>query len=62
MAGRLPDYRVAMMNKKTEEKNGSVGGAWINEDGTISIILDGFIRIDSTKDLLMTLFPRKERA
>jgi hypothetical protein len=62
MAGRIPDFRVAIMDKVTDEKNGSVGAGWINDDGTISITFECFINFRTNKDLLMTLFPRKEKA
>lgn len=58
MAGRKQDYRVVAMNKLTDVK-GNVGGAWRNDDGTITIILNAFIHLDA-KDLLITLFPEKK--
>jgi hypothetical protein len=57
---RRPDYRVGAMNKATDAKN-NVGGAWLNEDGTIAVILDNFIVLQGGKDLLITLFPNTDR-
>lgn len=52
-----PHYRVAALNKGTEEK-GCVGAAWINDDGTIAIVLDPFVSLTQHgKQLLITLFP-----
>jgi hypothetical protein len=56
---RKPDYRVAAMNKRTDEK-GTVGSAWVNENGTISITINGFVHIEGSKDLLITLFPNDD--
>lgn len=56
-AGRKPDYEVSALHKVTEER-GNIGGAWINEDDTISIKLNPFLTITS-KDLVITLFPKK---
>lgn len=53
---RKPDYRVAALNKKTDEK-ANVGAAWINPDGSIAISIEGFICLNGGKDLLITLFP-----
>lgn len=61
-AGRRPDYRVAIMDKNTDEKNHSAGGAWTNDDGSISVRLEGFLQITTTKGFLMTLFPTKEKS
>lgn len=56
MAGRKPDYRLAALNKATEERN-NVGAAWIYEDGRISISLNAFVTLTGSKDLVLTLFP-----
>lgn len=61
-SGRKPDYRVAVMDKVTNEKNSNAGGAWINQDGSISVILNGFVCFQSTKNLLITLFPNTQKA
>lgn len=56
MAGRKPDYRMHALKKGTDEKN-RVGGAWANEDGSISIRLDAFVVLQADPDLVLTLFP-----
>lgn len=59
---RTPDYRVGILNKATDNKNNRAGGAWINKDGSISIVLDPFISItQSNRDVLITLFPNNEK-
>ena len=55
MAGRKPDYRLHALNKGTDEKN-RIGGAWENEDGSISIRLDAFIVLQAGPELVLTLF------
>ncbi len=57
---RKPDYRVAAMNKVTDAKN-NVGGGWLNGDGSIAIVIDPFIVLSGGKDLLITLFPNKDK-
>ena len=56
-----PDFRVAALNKTTNEKS-NIGAAWTNEDGTISIVLSSFIVIHAEKALLITLFPNGGKA
>jgi hypothetical protein len=59
---RKPDYKISALNKRTDEK-GTVGAAWLNENGTISIVLDPFVTLTQTgKDLLLTLFPADGRS
>lgn len=60
MAGRLPDYRVKALNRENEISS-SVGAAWKNEDGSISIQLDHFVVLKGRGhggDLVLTLFLR----
>lgn len=54
--GRKPHYRVRALNKQTDAK-GTIGAAWSNDNGTISIRLDPFIVLDGGKDIVITLFP-----
>lgn len=57
---RLPDYHVAAMNE--HGRNARIGGAWVNEDESISIKLDQFIHLNNDDgQLQIRLFPRKER-
>lgn len=55
---RKPDYRVAALDKTTDEKN-NIGGAWLNDDGSIAVVLNPFIVLTARKSLLITLFPEK---
>lgn len=55
-AKRKPDYRLKAMNKATDAK-AEVGAAWSNTDGSISIVLNPFVRLDYNTDLVLTMFP-----
>jgi len=62
---RIPDFRLAVMNKTTDEKNGSIGAAWVNKDRTISIVLTPFVQLpmqDGKGSILMTLFPSEKES
>ena len=61
---RTPDYRVKALRKDATVKNKSqsVGAAWLNDNKSISIILDPFVVLSNRDDqLLITLFPEKSR-
>ncbi|MES2367178.1 MAG: hypothetical protein V4563_14975 [Pseudomonadota bacterium] len=60
---RKPDFRVGAMRKlEGMENKGNVGAAWLNEDGTIHVVLDPWIHLPRQDgDLLITLFPVKEK-
>lgn len=60
--GRKPDFRLKVFDKDTEE-SGEVGAGWRNDDGSISIRLNGWVVL-SQRDLrnqLLTLFPEDGR-
>jgi hypothetical protein len=54
---RSPDYDVKALRKDTDEKN-RVGAAWRNDDGSISIVLDAFIKLEAHPKLILTCFPK----
>jgi hypothetical protein len=58
--GRKADFNVAALNKRTDAKS-NVGVAWKNDDGTVSITLNAFVVIEGGKDMLITLFPSKDK-
>jgi hypothetical protein len=55
MVGRKPDFWLKAMNKATNEKR-KVGAGWKNEDGSVSIDIDAFTVLQSSPDLVLTLF------
>lgn len=56
---RQPDYKVGCLDK-TDNRKGNVGAAWLNEDGTISMVFDPFVVIQGGRDRLITLFPNQK--
>jgi hypothetical protein len=58
--GPLPDYRLSALNKSTDETR-NIGAAWNQPHGRISIKLDAFTVLQSSPDLIITLFPANER-
>lgn len=52
MAGRRPDYTLSAMDKGNDALKGSVGVAWINEDGSISVRLNPFVVLDTRQHSL----------
>lgn len=54
-APRQPDYNVSCLNKQTEVK-GKIGAAWINDDGSIRIVLDPFVVLPPSPVAVITLF------
>jgi len=55
---RTPDYDVKAMNKKTDDK-ARIGAGWNNPDGSITIVLNSFVVLQSSNDIIVTLFPKK---
>jgi len=55
---RKPDYRLAALDKNTG-LSGNVGAAWVNEDQSITVILDSFVVLEGGKQLGLTLFKNK---
>lgn len=53
---RKPEYKLKAMNKFNDEK-AEVGAAWLNEDGSISVVLNPFVVLKRKKSLVLTLFP-----
>ena len=56
---RTPEYRVAALHKPSDSK-ANVGAAWVNPDGSISVVLNSFVVLNGGSDLLITLFPAKK--
>lgn len=50
-----PDYRLHALNKESQEKN-RIGAGWINDDGSISIRLDAFVKLEAGPNLVLTMF------
>lgn len=61
-ASRAPDYHLKALNKRTDERSGKLGAAWLNSDGSISLVLDMCTSLVSNPDLVLTLFPTDQPA
>lgn len=53
---KKPDFNVTCYNKETGE-SGTVGAAWNNDDGSISMKLIPFVRLEQKDGFTFRLFP-----
>lgn len=53
---KKPNYRLKFLNKRTEA-HGEIGAAWLNEDQSLSIVLNPLVVLPQSPDLVLTLFP-----
>lgn len=51
-----PHYRLKFLNKKTEE-TGEIGAVWVNEDGSMTLVLNPMVTVVQSRDIVLTLFP-----
>lgn len=56
---RKPDFILRALNKKTDERSGKLGCAWLNANGSLSLVLDMMVTITANSDVLLTLFPNE---
>lgn len=54
---RRPDFILKALNKATDQRTGKIGAAWINQDGSIALVLDPAVQIHSDPELVIMLFP-----
>lgn len=60
--GRKPDYILSGLLKGTNIANRNLGAAWINDDGSIYLMINPFVVLQSSTDHVLTLFKREEKA
>lgn len=53
-----PTHVVKVLKKSTGQK-ATVGAAWMNDKGDLSIVLDPCVVLTSDKDIVITVFPKK---
>jgi hypothetical protein len=53
---RKPDYILKAMDKITNDK-GRIGAAWVEEDGSVSVIVDRFAFLSGSENVVLKLFP-----
>ena len=58
---RPPDYRLSILNKRTDARNMNAGAGWKNADGSVSIVLSACVTIPQDENLVVTLFPLEDR-
>lgn len=58
MAGRKPTHRFKALNKETSE-TATLGAAWLNDDGTLTVKIDPFIVLTNAPGHVLTLFPEE---
>lgn len=56
-----PDYRLGVLNKDTEERASNLGAGWLNDDGSISLVINPYVVLPTGKQYVMTLFPEKPK-
>lgn len=53
---RKPDYRIKVLNKRTDAK-GEVGAGWVNPDGSMTIVLNPCVTLSGNNaHILITAF------
>lgn len=60
MASRKPDFDLCYLNKTSEER-ARIGAAWMNENGSIRIVINPLVVIPPGSDTVLTLFPKKSK-
>ena len=59
MSTRSPDFDLTVWNKETNAK-GRVGAAWVNEDNSISIVLNPCVVLVPDKNINIRLFKARD--
>lgn len=54
--GRTPDYKLKRLDKQTNERM-KIGATWINQDTSITVVLDPGVTITGGPNVVFTLFP-----
>ena len=57
MKTRKPEYRLKYLNKR-DSLSGTIGAGWLNEDGSITVVLNSKVVLRQDGEELLTLFPR----
>lgn len=58
MSDRKPTHRLKVL-RKTDNRFGVLGAGWLNEDGSMTVVLDPSTMITSDPQHVYTLFPIK---
>ena len=55
--GKKPTYRLSIKKREPEKGQGVIGAGWLDEDGTISIVLNPCVVLTSESNVTIKLFP-----
>lgn len=55
--GKPPDYKLAALDKDSNDRNYHVGVAWKQPNGSISIKLNPCTKLEYDPGMVITLFP-----
>lgn len=58
---RKPEYKLKALNKLTNAKS-TIGTAWLNEDGSISVVIDLCCTLVHDPNIVYTLFPNTKES
>ena len=58
---RKPTYRLKILNKVTDTKCNDAGAAWVNKDGSISLVINPGVVLTEDKNLVYTLFLQEDK-
>lgn len=60
MTPTKPDYDLSVKRRSREDKASTrAGAAWINDDGSISVVINPCVVLTDNKDYIIRLFPSK---
>lgn len=61
MAGRKPEFRLKAGLPDVSSRLTEVGAGWINDNGSISIVLNPFTVLDARTKITLILYPEDEK-
>lgn len=57
---RKRDLVLRVLNRATDETNNNIGSGWIDSQGFVSMRLHPFVKLEGSKDLILTLWPETD--
>jgi len=58
---KKPTYRLKILNKETNTRCNDAGAAWVNKDGSISLVINPGIVLKEDKNLVYNLFLQEDK-
>ena len=53
----IPDFHLSAIHKPSGRSAGKLGAGWMNNDGSVSIVLDPCVVLSGNDDISIRLFP-----